>query len=165
MLVRRRSRISAALRSADGSFEAEDDPLHDLPVVALRHGAPEGLERDRGDQARTRPAEGVFRLADEAGRSTTHRAADTLRSRDDERDRLLQRNRKLFTSFVGTRGRPAAADADRLFAAQRVDVHRRKPRHRAAGRRHVPRGSCAQGEPRQLRIPVAVRVGQPPLTV
>jgi excinuclease UvrABC helicase subunit UvrB len=50
-------------------------------------------------------AEGVLRRPDEADRGAAHRAADALRSRDDDGDRLLQRHRELLASPVGTPGR------------------------------------------------------------
>ena len=99
--------------------------------------------------------------ADEADRGPAHRAADAVRSRDDDRDRLLQRHRELLAAPVGTPGGRAAADADRLPAAALADVRRREPRDDPAGRRHVQGRSRAQGKPRQLRLPSAFGARQP----
>ena len=119
------------------------------------------LDAIEGDQGRARHAEGLLRRADEADRGAAHRAAHALRSRDDGRDRLLQRHRELLAASVGPQARRAAADADRLPAAARADVRRRKPRDDSAGRRHVQGRPRAQGEPRQLRLSPAVGARQP----
>ncbi len=106
-------------------------------------------------------AEGVLRRPDEADRGAAHRAAHALRPRDDVRDRLLQGHRELLALPVGPRRGRAAADAHRLPADERADVHRRVARDHPAGGRHVQGRSRAQGESRQLRIPAAVRARQP----
>ena len=49
-----------------------------------------------------------------------------------------------------------ADDAHGLFPQGFPSLHRRKPRHRAAGARDVQRRPRAQGEPRQLRLPSAL---------
>ena len=54
LAVRRRGRVAAAVRPADGTPAAQDGALHGLPVVALRDRPAEGARRDRGDQARAR---------------------------------------------------------------------------------------------------------------
>ena len=102
-----------------------------------------------------------FVCADEADRGAADRAADAFRPRDDDRDRLLQGHRELLAPLVGAQPRRAAADADRLPAAEVAHVHRRVARDDSADGRHVPRRSRAQGEPRQLRLPAAVGARQP----
>jgi len=71
---------------------------------------------------------------------------------DAQRDRLHQGHRKLFAPPLRAQGGRAAADAAGLPAAERADVHRREPRHRAADRRHVQGRPRAQGESGQLRL-------------
>ncbi len=124
-------------------------------------GPAEGARRDREDQGRARAAEGILRRPDEADRGAADRAADALRPRDDDRDRLLQGHRELLAPSVRAQGRRAAADADRLPAVALADVHRRVARDDPADRRHVQGRSRAQGEPRQLRLPAAVGARQP----
>ena len=55
----------------------------------------------------------------------------------------------------------AAADAARLPARRRAHHRRREPSDRAAGPRHVPRRSVAQGSARRARLPAAVGARQP----
>ena len=159
--VRRHGRVDAPLRSADRPHPDADRALHRVPVEPLRDGPAEGARRDREDQGRARRDEGPVRRADEARRGAADRAADAVRPRDDDRDRLLQGDRELFAPPVGTRGGRAAADVDRLSAVALADVRRREPRDDPAGRRDVSRRPRAQGEPRQLRLPAALRARQP----
>ena len=56
-------------------------------------------------------------------------------------------------------GQPPPTSAG-LPAAGLADVHRREPSDDAATARDVPRGSVAQGEPRRIWIPAAIRDGQ-----
>ena len=119
LALRRRGRDAAVVRPADRAPEAEDRALHGVPVVALRDGTAEGALRDRPDQGRAAPAEGLLRRPDEADRGAAHRAAHALRPRDDDRDRLLQGHRELLALPVGPQGGRAAADAHRLPAVQR----------------------------------------------
>ena len=65
------------------------------------------------------------------------RAAHDVRSRNARSHRFLRRHRKLFALSHGPPPRRAAADPVRIPARQRARLHRRKPCHRAADRRHV----------------------------
>ncbi len=58
--------------------------------------------------------------------------------------------------------RRAAADALRIHSRQRPDLHRRKPRHHPADRRHVSRRLPAKGDAGRIRLPPALLHGQPP---
>ena len=88
-------------------------------------------------------------------------AAHHLRSRNDGSDGKLRRHRELFALSHRTPPRRAAADAVRIRARQCACVRRRKPRHRAADRRHVPRRLPPQGDARRIRLPPALLHGQP----
>ena len=61
----------------------------------------------------------------QAGRGAAHRAAHPLRPRNARRTRLLQGHRELLAPSVRAQAGRAAADADRLPAERRADVHRR----------------------------------------
>jgi hypothetical protein len=77
----------------------------------------------------------------------------------------LRRHRKLFALSHRPPPRRAAADAVRIRARQRACVRRRKPRHGAADRRHVPRRLPPQGNARRIRFPPALLHGQPSAAV
>ena len=89
-------------------------------------------------------------------------AAHHLRPRNDGGHRQLRRHRELFALSHRAPPRRAAADAVRICARQRAGVRRRKPRHRAADRRHVPRRLPPQGDAGRIRLPPALLHGQPP---
>ena len=92
-------------------------------------------------------------------------AAHHLRSRNDGSHRLLRRHRELFALSDRPPPRRAAADAVRICPRQRACVRRRKPRHRAADRRHVQRRLPAQGDAGGIRLPPALLHGQPAAAV
>ena len=92
-------------------------------------------------------------------------AAHHLRSRDDGGHRLLRRHRELFALSHRPPARRAAADAVRIPPRQCAGVRRRKPRHRAADRRHVQGRLPAQGDAGRIRLPPALLHGQPPAAV
>ena len=92
-------------------------------------------------------------------------AAHHLRSRNDGSHRKLRRHRKLFALSHRTPPRRAAADAVRICARQCAGVRRRKPRHRAADRRHVQRRLPPQGDAGRIRFPPALLHGQPSAAV
>ena len=64
-------------------------------------------------------------------------AAHHLRHRNDGDHRFLQRHRELLALPDRPQSRRSAADAVRVPAGERAADRRRKPRHRAAARRHV----------------------------
>ncbi len=94
-------------------------------------------------------------------RGATARAADPLRHGDAARARLLSRHRELLAPPDRAPPGRGSADPDRLPAEGRADRHRREPRRRAADPRHVLRRPLAQGGPRRVRVPDALRVRQP----
>ena len=73
----------------------------------------------------------------------------------------LRRHRELFALSHRPQAGRAAADAVRIRARQCAGVRRRKPRHRAAARRHVPRRLPPQGDAGRIRLPPALLHGQP----
>ena len=85
----------ATLRSAD----RQDDPAprqdRRLPEVALRRAARPDQARGRDDQGRTRGAPIGARARGQAARGAAAAPAHDVRSRDDQRDRLLPRHREL----------------------------------------------------------------------
>ena len=89
-------------------------------------------------------------------------AAHHLRPRNDGSHRKLRRHRELFALSHRPPPRRAAADPVRICARQRAGVRRRKPRHRAADRRHVQRRLPPQGDAGRIRLPPALLHGQPP---
>ena len=88
-------------------------------------------------------------------------AAHALRPGDAGGHRLLRRHRELFALSDRPPAGRAAADAVRIHPRQCADLHRRKPRHRAADRRHVSRRLPPQGDAGRIRLPPAVLHGQP----
>jgi hypothetical protein len=77
------------------------------------------------------------------------------------RARLLPGHRELLAPPHRPRAGRAAADPARLLPVRLPVHHRRVARHRAAGRRHVPRRPLAQADPGRLRLPAAVGPRQP----
>ena len=99
--------------------------------------------------------------AGEAHRSAAALPAHHVRPGDDERDRLLPRDRELLAPFFGAAAGRSAADAAGLPAARCGDVPRRKPPDDSATARDVPRRPVAQRDAGIARIPAAERAGQP----
>jgi len=98
----------------------------------------------------------------QAARGAAALPADPLRPRDAHRARLLPGHRELLAPPHRPCGRRAAADPARLLPARLPVHHRRVARHRAPGRRHVPRRPLAQADPRRVRLPATVGPRQPP---
>ncbi len=73
----------------------------------------------------------------QAPRAPASRAADAVRPRDAQGDRLLPRHRELLAAPLGARGRRAAADAPRLLPGRFPADRRREPPDHSAGARHV----------------------------
>ena len=69
--------------------------------------------------------------------------------------------RELLAPPVAARGRLAAVDPARLLPAGLAARRRRVAHDRAAGRRDVQERPDPQGDPGRLRVPPAVRAGQP----
>src|SRR5579883_3347354 len=102
----------------------------------------------------------VARRADEAGegyRGAAAVPADDVRPGDVQGDWLLPRDRELFPAFFGAAAGRGPADAARLPAARRCDVHRRKPPDDSAVARDVPRRPVAQRGAGVARLPAAER--------
>ena len=118
--VRRRSRRTRQLRSADR--QDHPPPRQDcrLPQVALRRAARPDPARGRDDQGRTRGASIGARTRRQAARGAAASPAHDVRSRDDQGDRLLPRHRELRPPSHRARAGRAAADALRLPAQRRA---------------------------------------------
>src|SRR3546814_12486180 len=132
---------SLRVRSADRRAETQAAARDDLPEIALRHAAREDRRHVRFDPRRTQCAHQTAASAEQADRSTTHRTAHAVRSRDDPRDRLLKWNRKLFALHVGPQSGRAAAVTVRLTADGWTGRARRIACHGSDARRDV------QGQP------------------
>ena len=112
--VRRHRRKPFAVRSAHRRRHAPHSALHGLSRFALRDDAPHGARSGRNDQGRTEGTSRRTVQGEQARRSAAPAAAHAVRHRDDGRDRLLQRHRKLFAASDRTRARRAAAVSVRL---------------------------------------------------
>ena len=133
--VGRRGRVRRHVRSADGAGEGEGEPAHDLPGEALRHA--EGPDRPI-DREHRRGVAVAARRAPQRGqhdRGAAAGAADRLRHRDDQGDRLLLGDRELLAPHGRPRARHAPVLPARLLPAERRrrldDGDRREPRHRS----------------------------------
>ena len=87
--------------------------------------------------------------------------ADDVRPRDAPRARLLLGRRELLAPPEPARAGQPAVDAARLLPARLAADRRRVAHDDPAGRRHVQERPDAEGDPRRLRVPAAVRAGQP----
>ena len=142
-----------AARRAQGAQRLPGHPLRD----------PEGQARP--GRRRHRGRDGGARRPD-GGRGPGARGgapppADDLRPRDAPRARLLLGRRELLPPPVAARARQPAVDAARLLPAGLAADRRRVAHDDPAGRRHVQERPDAQGDPGRLRVPAAVRPGQP----
>ena len=159
--VRRRHREDRGDGPAHRAKDRRARLRQDLCQFALRHAAPDFAAGHRRHQAGiARPPRPAQRRRPPA-RSAAARAAHRLRPGNDGGDRLLRRHRELFALPHRPPPRRAAADSVRIRAGQRAGLRRRKPRHRAAARRHVPRRLPPQGDARRIRLPPALLHGQP----
>src|SRR5262249_19551553 len=87
-------------------------------------------------------------------------SAHHVRSRNDQADRLLPRNRELLAPLFGQTAGAGASYAARLFAGGFADVPRRKSPDDPAAAGHVSRRSFTQRESGEVRIPIAERARQ-----
>ncbi len=132
-----------------------------LRQFALCDAAPDAQSGDGRDQARpSGPPAGTEGPGQAAG-SPAPRTTHAIRHRDDGGDRKLRRHRELFALPDGPQARRAAAHSLRVPARQRAGLRRRKPCHRAADRRHVPRRLPAQIDAGRIRLPPALLRRQP----
>ena len=132
-----------------------------VPGHALRDAAGQARPRD----GRDRGGDGAPGRAD-GGRGPGARGgaappADDVRPRDAARARLLLGRRELLAPPEPARARQPAVDAARLLPAGLAADRRRVAHDDPAGRRHVQERPDPQGDPRRLRVPAAVRPGQP----
>ena len=159
--VRRHRGEHRGVRSAHRPQAGRARIHQDLRQLALRDAA---ADADPGHQVDQERAEVAARPAARPGPpagSAAAGAAHHLRSRNDGSHRQLRRHRKLFALSHRPPPRRAAADAVRICARQCAGVRRRKPRHRAADRRHVQRRFPPQGDAGGIRLPAALLHGQP----
>ena len=154
--VRRRDRIAAAVRPADRPRAPEDSALYRVPGLALRDAAFDRAARRRVDQGRTTRPPGRIPPARQAAGRAAPRAAHPFRHRDDGRGRLYEGHRELFAPPDRRDARFGAADADRLPAEGRADVHGRVARDDRPVERDVHWRPFAQDQPGRLRLPPAV---------
>ena len=78
------------------------------------------------------------------------------------RDRVLQRCGKLFALLRRQKTGRTLVHPPRLLSRQLPRVYRREPHDHSADPRDVSRRPFAQDQPRQLRVPHALRLRQPP---
>ena len=163
--VRRRDRVDQRVRPADrrGDGGADGDPR--LRQQPLRDAAPDADAGGARHQGGAEGPAGLVRQGRPAAGSRTLAAAHHLRPRDDRDHRVLQVDRELQPLPVRPQTGRAAADAVRIPAGERHADRRRKPRHRAADRRHGARRQRAQIHPGGVRLPPAVLHRQPPAEV
>ena len=141
------------LARAQGGQRLPGEPLRDAGRQAEA-----GDRRHRGrDGGAGRPARGG---GPGAGRGPPP-AADDVRPGDDARARVLHRDRELLAASLAPRGRLPAVDAARLLPAGLAARRRRVAHDDPPGRRHVQERPDAEGDPRRLRVPPAVRARQP----
>ena len=117
--------------------------------------------RHRLDQGRAARPPRILPPAGQAAGRAAPRAAHPLRPRDAGRSRLHQGHRELLAPPVRRHAGRTAADADRLPAEGRADVHGRVARDDRPAQRHVQRRPFAQDQPGRLRLPPALGAGQP----
>ena len=101
------------------------------------------------------------RVGRQGPRSAPAAPADDVRSRDDQGDRLLPRDRELRAAPDRPAARGAAADAARLPAGRCADDRGREPPDDPPDPRDVPRRPIAQGSAGRLWVPAAVGARQP----
>ena len=160
LAVRRRDREYRRVRSADRPEGRRPRAGEALRQLALRDAEADAAAGHQVDQERAEDAARRVVPRRQAARSPAPGTAHHLRHGNDGGDGLLRRHRELFALSDRPQSRRAAADAVRISARQRPRLRRRKPRHRAADRRHVPRRLPAQGDARRIRLPPALLHGQ-----
>jgi excinuclease ABC subunit B len=138
LAVRRRDRGDHRVRSAHRPEDRRAGAGQDLRQLALRDAAPDAAIR----AIKSIKSELKQRLEElnAAGRLLEAQRLEQRTTFDIEMmdgHRLLRRHRELFALSHRPQARRAAADPVRIPARQRAGLHRRKPRHRAADRRHV----------------------------
>ena len=163
--VRRRRRKYRGVRSAHRPQAGRSRIHQDLRQLALCDAAADAGAGDQVDQIGIEVAAGSAQQSGPPAGSAAAGAAHHLRPGDDGSHRLLRRHRKLFALSDRTPPRRAAADLVRICPRQRAGVRRRKPRHRAADRRHVQRRLPPQGDAGRIRFPAALLHGQPAAAV
>ena len=161
LAVRRRGREPHRVRSPDWRQDRRvrhGQGLRQLPLRDAEADAEAGGARHQGG---AQAAPGRAESGPASAGSAAARAAHAVRSGDDGGDRLLRRHRELLALSHRPQARRAAADFVRISARQRARLRRRKPCHRAADRRHVPRRLPAQIDPRRIWLPPSLLHGQP----
>ena len=163
--VRRRRGEHRGVRSAHRPQAGRTRIHQDLRQLALRDAAADAGAGDQVDQVRTETAARPAQQSGPPAGSAAAGAAHHLRSRNDGSHRQLRRHRELFALPHRPPPRRAAADLVRICPRQCAGVRRRKPRHRAADRRHVQRRLPPQGDAGRIRLPAALLHGQPAAAV
>ena len=149
------------VRSADRQDAEAARQGGDLSEDPLRHFSRPDQAGGRNDQGRADLVSRAARVGRQGARSAPAAPAHDVRSRDDQGDRLLPRDRELRAPSHRPRAGAAAADAARLPAGRRADDRRREPPDGAADPRHVSRRPLAQGGAGRLRVPPALGARQP----
>src|ERR1700693_1043480 len=101
------------------------------------------------------------RKAGQIGGSPAPLPAHHVRSGNDPADRILPRNRELFTAFFRPASGRSAAHTARLSAARPFDLYRRKPSNHSATPGDVPWRPVAQRDFGELRVPSSERAREP----
>ena len=159
--VRRRGGEHRRVRSAHGREDARPRAGEDLREFALCDAEADAEPGDHGHSAGVAGAAAALQRHRPAAGGAAAGAAHAVRPGDDRGDRLLPRHRELFALADGPPAGRAAAHAVRISARQRAGLRGRKPRHRAADRRHVLGRLPAQIDARRVRLPAAVLPRQP----
>ena len=154
--------IDHRIRSADRPEAGRAGAGQDLCQLALRDAEAHAGAGGEAHQERPAPQARRVQRRRPPARSAAPRAAHHVRHRDDDGDRLLRRHRELFALSHRPQAGRAAADAVRIPARQCAGLHRRKPCHHPADRRHVPRRLQPQGDAGRIRLPPALLHRQPP---
>ena len=160
-VLRRRRRADHRARSADRRAARRAQGDQRLPGHPLRHATGQAARGDRRHRGRDGGARRRARGRGPRARGRTAPPADDVRPRDDARARLLHRHRELLAPPVPPRAGLPAVDAARLLPAGLAARRRRIAHDHPAGGRHVQERPDAQGDPRRLRVPAAVRARQP----
>ncbi len=163
--VRRRGGFHHRIRSADRQKGGRPRIGEGLCQFALCDAAADACAGDEGHQLGIGRAARMVSPERQAAGSAAAGAAHLVRSRDDRGDGLLRRHRELFALADGPQTRRAAADPVRISARRCAGLRRRKPCHRAADRRHVPRRLSPQGDLGGIWLPPALLHRQPPAQI
>jgi flavodoxin len=159
--VRRRDRVDHRVRPADRPEDRRPEFGQDLRQFALCHPAPDA---ERRPSSRSRKscacASPSSKRPAACWRPSGWSSAPATTSKCSRPPAPAPASRTI-RAISPAAPRRAAADAVRIHPRQRPGVHRRKPRHRAADRRHVSRRLPAQGDAGRIRLPPALLHGQP----